>query len=90
MNKHEIVLKENNPEIYDKIKNRKNIILISDKIEDTGMIKGFETDNIIKIGFLNEKIQEQTEKYKEAYDIIITNDSSFEFINSLIKEILKL
>jgi ATP-dependent Clp protease adapter protein ClpS len=52
------------------------------------MIKGFDFENLIKIGFLNEKVKENLEEYKKVYDVLITNDSSMEFVNELLKEIL--
>jgi len=91
MNKHEIVLKQHNIQLFEKIQERKNIILIGDKIEDIGMVEGFEYENIIKIGFLNLKkeIDEQLARYKEVYDVIITGDGDFSYINELIGEIVE-
>ena len=86
MNKDETTI-HNHLEIYKKIKNRKNIILLGDSLGDLGMITGFEYDNLIKIGFLNPGEEQNLEKYKENFDMIITNDGSFEEINKLIKEI---
>ncbi len=76
------------PEIYNKIKDRKNIILLGDSFGDLGMATGFEYNEIIKIGFLNEDIEENLEKYKENFDIVITEDGNFEEINKLLREIL--
>jgi len=86
-NKEEIVIQKY--PFFDIIKNRKNVILLGDNIEDVGMVKGFEYDNLIKIGFLNENIEEALEKYKKNFDAIITNEGNFEFVNKLIREIVK-
>ena len=53
------------------------------------MITGFDYDNLIKIGFLNDKIEENLEKYKENFDIILLNDTNFDYVNKLVKEIIK-
>jgi len=53
------------------------------------MIEGFDYDNLIKIGFLNENVEANLEYYKDNYDIIILNDSSLGYINRLLKEIIK-
>ena len=45
-------------------------------------------DNLLKIGFLNENVEENLEYYKKAYDIIILNDSSMDYVNDLLKEII--
>jgi hypothetical protein len=61
---------------------------MGDNLEDVEMIKGFDFENLIKIGFLNEKIKENLKEYKKVYDVLITNDSSMKFVNELLKEIL--
>ncbi len=87
MNKDETVVKRFS--FYKKIKNRKNVLLLGDSLGDIGMIKGFKYKSLIKIGFLNEKIEESLEKYKSAYDIIILNDGDMDYVNKLLKEIVR-
>jgi len=87
MNKSETAIK--NYEVFDLIKNRKSVLLLGDGIGDVGMITGFEYDNLIKIGFLNEKIDENFEQYKENFDIILLNDTDFNYVNELLKGIVK-
>ena len=52
------------------------------------MAEGFESDNILRIGFLNEDVEENLEAYKKTFDQIILNDSSMQPVNSLLKEII--
>ena len=85
-NKDETVL-ESFPEIYKKIKSRKNIILLGDSLWDPFMVDGYEYDNVIKIWFLNDKEDELLEAYKNLYDVVITWDWDFSFVNDLIKKI---
>ena len=75
--------------IFKKIKDRKNVLLLGDSLGDIGMITGFDYDNLIKIGFLNENVKENVEYYKRNYDAIILNDSSMDFINKLLKKIIE-
>lgn len=82
-NKDEWVL-NNNKEISKKIKDKKNIILLGDTIWDIGMTSGLEYDNLLKIGFLNEDIEENLSLYKENFDVIILNDWDFSFVNEVI------
>ncbi len=70
------------------IKDKTNVLLLGDSLSDIEMIQGFDYENIIKIGFLNEDIDNNLERYKEAYDIVITKDSSAEYINTLLSEII--
>ncbi len=85
-NKTEVSLE--NTEVYDKMKDRKNVILLGDSLGDIGMIEGFDYDNLIKIGFLNENVEENFEEYKNNFDVIMIGDGDFSFINNLMEEII--
>lgn len=85
LNKNEAQIK-NTPH-YAEIKNRRNIILLGDNIDDLLMAQGVEHDTLITIGFLNENIEENLKHYKKAFDVVITGDGGMEFANKLIKEI---
>lgn len=84
-NKNEMEL--NKHKIHETIKNKKNVILLGDSIGDLKMVEGFEYDNLIRIGFLNDNIDENIEAYKKGFDIIITNDGDFESVNELLEKI---
>lgn len=85
LNKHEIIIKDF--PVFDLIKNRKNVLLLGDGVDDVGMIEGFEYDNLIKVGFLNENAEENLEKFKENFDVILLYDASMDYVNNLIREI---
>jgi len=85
LNKYEITIQQF--PIFEKIKNRTNVILLGDTIDDIGMITGFDYDNLLKIGFLNDKTDELLPAFKQKFDIIITDDGDMNFVNSLIQEI---
>lgn len=87
LNKKEVSLKKYL--IYDSLKKRKNVILMGDDLGDVGMAEGLEYDNIIKIGFLNEKVEERLELYKQNFDIVLLGDGGFDFPNGLLEEIIK-
>ena len=72
---------------YSKIKNRRNVVLLGDSFGDVGMIEGFDYDNLLKIGFLSEKVEENISGFRDVYDVLILGDDSFDYINSLFKEI---
>ncbi|MDD5566695.1 MAG: hypothetical protein PHH01_00715 [Patescibacteria group bacterium] len=86
LNKDETVVKDF--PCYSQIRDRKNVILLGDSEGDVGMIAGFDYDNLIKIGFLNEGTDERLEQFKRVYDIIIVNDGTFEYPNRLISEVI--
>ena len=85
MNKGETVI-QNFP-IFEVIKNKRNVMLLGDGLGDIKMIEGFDYDNLIKIGFLNENVEENLEQYKRSYDVLILNDSSIGYVNGLLREI---
>lgn len=90
MNKHEIAMPDF--PVFEKIKDRKNVLLIGDTLEDINMIEGFTYDNLLKIGFLNEQISASgdvdLEAFKKNFDVIICNDGPMDFVLNLCQEIV--
>lgn len=86
LNKNETSL-EHTP-YYSEAKGRRNVILIGDNIGDSHMSDGIPHDTIIKIGFLNKRVDEFKEAYSKAFDVVITDDGDMEFVNSLLKDIV--
>jgi len=85
-NKNEGQLKDS--PYYEKVKDRKNVILLGDGLGDLGMIEGLEHDNVIKIGFLNENVDEKLRLYSRKFDVVILHDGTFDYVNELLKKIL--
>lgn len=88
LNKKEILIKQF-PAISKAVGNKGNIILLGDSLSDADMVDGINYDNLIKIGFLNEDVENQIGDYKEKYDLIITGDSSALPVFELIKQIVE-
>ena len=86
MNKDETILREI-PNIYSKIQNRRNVLLLGDSISDLGMIEGFEYKTLLKIGFLNFDYDKLREKYKKNFDVVLEGDGDFNFVNNLIRDL---
>jgi len=87
LNKYETAIQDF--PVFNIIKERKNVLLMGDSLDDVGMVEGFDCDNLIKIGFLNENIDENLEQYKSNYDVVVLNDGPLDFVNKLLKEIIK-
>jgi 5'-nucleotidase len=83
MNKDETSIK--GLPIYNELKRRKNVLLLGNSLGDLGMIEGFEYDNLIKVGFLDEKIEENLAKFKEGFDVVLTGDADMSYVNGLVK-----
>ncbi len=73
---------------FKQIETRKNVILLGDSLGDSEMLDGIEHKTIIRVGFLNEEIEKDKDKYEKEYDILILNDGSMDYVNELLKQIL--
>lgn len=80
LNKNEVYLSS---DIQEKIKNRKNIILLGNSISDVDMANNQKT--VFKLGFLDEEIEERLESFKENYDMVCTHNTSYSELRSKIK-----
>ncbi len=85
LNKDETLIKDF--PCYEEVKTRRNVIVVGDSVDDVDMVVGFDYDNLVKFGFLNEREEESLEKYKEVFDVIITGDGPFTEINEFLKSI---
>jgi 5'-nucleotidase len=59
---------------------RRNVILLGDSMGDVDMVDGMvhDDDTIIKIGFLNDLVDERLEAYLNIYDVVLLGaDTSF-------------
>ena len=61
---------------------------MGDTLEDTDMITGFDYDQLIKIGFYNQPTDENLDKYRETFDIVITGDGNMNYVNELLQKII--
>lgn len=67
------------------LEDRKNILLLGDGMADLKMISEEDNKNAITVGFLDEKIDENLVHYNKGFDIVLTNNSSFEDVNKILK-----
>ena len=88
MNKDETMIQDF--PAFEAIKERKNVLLLGDSLGDVGMVSGFDYDNLIKVGFLNNEAEKNLEEYKRNYDILILNDGSMDYVNRFLKEMTHL
>ena len=80
LNKNEVFLPSN---IKNKIIRRNNILLLGNSVLDINMAGA--NRNVYKLGFLDEKIEERLESFKENYDIVCTDNTSYDEIRHKIK-----
>ncbi|MGH0169539.1 UNVERIFIED_CONTAM: hypothetical protein FKN15_057092 [Acipenser sinensis] len=86
-NKQEGALK--NSGLFNQQTESRNIILLGDSMGDLSMADGVEnTENILKIGFLNDKVEERREQYLNSYDIVLVKDESMDVVNGILQHII--
>ena len=57
--------------------NRKNIILLGDSISDIRMAREDARKDALKIGFLEEKVDENKPYYVEQFDVVCTYNTDY-------------
>jgi 5'-nucleotidase len=73
---------------YKQIADRKNVILLGDSIGDLGMLEGLDHKEVIKIGFLNENVEDNLRLFSRKFDFIILRDGSAEPVIDLFKKLI--
>ncbi|XP_029491632.1 cytosolic 5'-nucleotidase 3-like [Oncorhynchus nerka] len=70
---------------FQELKSRHNVLLLGDSLGDLTMADGVHSmENILKIGFLNDKVEERKTSYLKAYDIVLVKDETMEVPNALL------
>ncbi|KAJ7313524.1 hypothetical protein JRQ81_004974 [Phrynocephalus forsythii] len=86
-NKNNTVLK--NTEYFQQLGTRTNVLLLGDSMGDLSMADGVaDVENILRIGFLNDRVEEQRGKYTESYEIVLEKDETLDVVNGILKFIL--
>lgn len=85
-NKSEFQL-ESTPRYYAMIKHRRNVILVGDSRGDLQMSKGVRHDLCLNIGFLNHDVEALVGQYVEVFDIVLTGDQTFNWVNRIMDEL---
>mmetsp|Transcript_34491 Transcript_34491/g.78726 ORF Transcript_34491/g.78726 Transcript_34491/m.78726 type:complete len:883 (+) Transcript_34491:54-2702(+) len=77
------------PDVLLLLEGRDKVILCGDGTGDLTMANGLQTSDVLKIGFLNEKISERLPKYigPNGYDRVILNDGTFEPVLEIVKNL---
>ncbi|NWS48676.1 5NT3B nucleotidase, partial [Probosciger aterrimus] len=76
-------------EYFQQLSTRTSIILLGDSMGDLTMADGVPSvENILKIGFLNDKVEERRGKYLDAYDIVLERDETLDVANGILRYIL--
>eukprot|EP00062_Callorhinchus_milii_P018632 gi/632972326/ref/XP_007902602.1/ PREDICTED: 7-methylguanosine phosphate-specific 5'-nucleotidase [Callorhinchus milii] len=78
-----------NTEYFQLLMQCSNVVLLGDSLGDLSMADGVQNqENILKIGFLNDKVEELLEQYLAAYDIVLVRDETLDVANGILEHIL--
>ncbi|XP_054252829.1 kelch-like protein 11 isoform X2 [Indicator indicator] len=74
---------------FQQLSTRTSIILLGDSMGDLTMADGVPfVENILKIGFLNDKVEERRGRYLEAFDVVLESDETLEVVNGILHYVL--
>lgn len=85
LNKGEVALKET--PFYDLAADRANAILMGDSLGDIQMGGGLDHKTLLTVGFLNYDVEKLLPSYTDKFDVVITNDASFDWVHSLLRQL---
>ncbi|XP_047427416.1 cytosolic 5'-nucleotidase 3-like [Mugil cephalus] len=70
---------------FQELRTRPNVLLLGDSLGDLTMADGVQDmENILKIGYLNDKVEERKQSYLDAYDIVLLRDETLEVPNAVL------
>ncbi|MED6281012.1 5'-nucleotidase, cytosolic III [Characodon lateralis] len=70
---------------FKELRSKPNVLLMGDSLGDLDMADGVQDmKNILKIGYLNDKVEERKKSYLDSYDIVLVNDESLEIPNAVL------
>ncbi|XP_007535544.1 7-methylguanosine phosphate-specific 5'-nucleotidase [Erinaceus europaeus] len=76
---------------FQQLQGKTNILLLGDSMGDLTMADGVpNVENILRVGFLNDKVEERRERYMDSYDIVLEKDETLDVVNGLLQHILRL
>lgn len=86
LNKSEIIWDKH---IMNKINKKEYAILIGDVIADINMLPKENKSTKLTIGFLDNNIENLLEMYKQNFDIVLTNNSTFNKVDKILENIIQ-
>ncbi|KAG6929812.1 5'-nucleotidase, cytosolic IIIB [Chelydra serpentina] len=76
-------------EQFQQLSSRTNIVLLGDSMGDLSMADGVtDAENVLTVGFLNDKVDERRGKYRDAYDIVLEKDETLDVVNGILCYVL--
>ena len=65
------------------------MLILGDHLHDAAVGDGLGHAELhLKIGFLNDKVDERMEDFREHFDVVLLDDAPFDFVHDLVKDIV--
>ena len=64
------------------------VLVFGDLVEDLDMAKGIDFNKVLSFGFLEHSIKENLNFYRQAFDVVLTDGSSFFEVQNILNNIL--
>ncbi|KAI7798399.1 putative cytosolic 5'apos-nucleotidase III-like, partial [Triplophysa rosa] len=75
-----------NTQHFQELHSRSNVLLLGDSLGDLNMSDGVaDMQNILKIGYLNDKVDERRQSYLNSYDVVLVKDESMDVPNAILR-----
>nr|XP_057905351.1 7-methylguanosine phosphate-specific 5'-nucleotidase-like [Doryrhamphus excisus] len=70
---------------FQELRARPNVLLLGDSLGDLTMADGVHNiENVLKIGFLNDKVEERKQSYLDSYDVVLVKDETMDVPNAVL------
>jgi 5'-nucleotidase len=64
---------------------RVQVLLFGDSLGDVSMTEGLHPETVLRVGFLNDKVDERLQQYLQVYDVVILGDGDLRFATDLLR-----
>ena len=72
---------------FSELATRKNVLLLGDSTADVTMADGLDATTILRIGFLNDNVNNLANTYMSLYDVVLTHDSTAMIVMDTLSQI---
>ncbi|KAM9746182.1 cytosolic 5'-nucleotidase 3-like [Menidia menidia] len=70
---------------FQELRTRPNVLLMGDSLGDLAMADGVhDMENILRIGYLNDKVEERKQSYLDSYDIVLIENETLDVPNAVV------
>jgi len=73
---------------HKEIEERRNVILLGDSLGDTNMSDGIKYDCVVKIGFINDRKEQDIDEFGKLFDVLILDDGDMYYVLEMLKDIV--